>query len=79
MKRTHFERFVGDRVKIKVRGPLVPGDKQRTFHGHIQATEADPHQPDDPRAGSVVIRPLDGEDLVTIPLRRISRANLVYV
>lgn len=77
-RRSHFQRFQGERAVIRTRAPLSERSNQRTFHGSIESVEADPTRPDDDRAGVVVLRDLDGPALTRIPLSRVRRANLVY-
>jgi len=80
-RRSHYERFIGKRVLVKTRGPIVGegggGPRQKTFHGHIQGTQPSGAASDD-RKGVVTLRELDGERLYLIPLADIRRANLVY-
>ncbi|MEX1361623.1 MAG: ribosome maturation factor RimP, partial [Nannocystaceae bacterium] len=38
-RRSHFERHLGQRVKLRVFSPLVPGDSQRNFHGRIEGVQ----------------------------------------
>lgn len=80
-RRSHYERFIGKRVQVKTRGPILGegggGPRQKTFHGHIQGTQPSGAASDD-RKGVVTLRELDGERLYLIPLADIRRANLVY-
>lgn len=75
---SHFQRFQGSRAVVRTRAPLSDQTNQRTFHGTIEAGEADASRPDDDRAGTVILRDLDGPALTRIPLSAIRRANLVY-
>lgn len=77
-RRSHFDRYVGQRIKLRVFSPLAPGDTQRNFHGRIEATEPDPQTPDDDRAGTVILRDPDDGREHRIPLHRVRRAHLVY-
>lgn len=77
-RRSHYARFVGQRIKLRVFSPLAPGDSQRNFHGRIVAAEPDPQHPDDDRAGTVTLRDPDGGREHRIPLHRVRRAHLVY-
>lgn len=75
-RRSHFERFVGKRAKVRTYAPLEEGSNQRTFHGRIEATQPDPARPEDDREGLIVLAGDDGQH--TIALNRIRRANLEY-
>jgi ribosome maturation factor RimP len=76
-RRTDFERFSGQRVKVQTTGPVEPDSNQRNFHGRIEAVDADDGNPDDDRAGTLTLRADDG-NLHTIFLALIRKANLVY-
>ena len=77
-RRSHFERFTGNRAVIRTFAPLVEGANQRTFHGTIEATEADPSDPEHDRKGVVLLEAQDTPDTYRIPLSQIRRAHLVY-
>ena len=77
-RRSHYARYLGQRIKLRVFSPLAPGDAQRNFHGRIEAVEPDPQQPDDDRAGTVTLRDPDDGREHRIPLHRVRRAHLVY-
>lgn len=77
-RRSHFERFLGRRIKLRVYSPLTPGDTQRNFHGRIEQTNADPDHPNDDREGIVCLRDPDDGRQHRIPLHRVRRAHLVY-
>ncbi len=77
-RRSHYARFVGRLIKLRVFSPLAPGDTQRNFHGRIEATLPDPDQPDDDRTGTVCLRDPDGGAEYRIPIHRVRRAHLVY-
>ncbi|MEM9460344.1 MAG: ribosome maturation factor RimP [Myxococcota bacterium] len=77
-RRSHFARFVGRTIKLRVFSPLAPGDSQRNFHGRIEAALPDPDQPDDDRTGTVCLRDLDDGREHRIPIERVRRAHLVY-
>jgi len=78
-RRSHFARFIGRLIKLRVFSPLAPGDTQRNFHGRITATSPDPDQPEDDRAGTICLRDPDDPDREHhIPLNRVRRAHLVY-
>lgn len=77
-RRSHFARFVGHTIKLRVFSPLAPGDSQRNFHGQIEAVLPDPDQPDDDRTGTVCLRDSDGDREHRIPIARVRRAHLVY-
>ncbi|MEM7159292.1 MAG: ribosome maturation factor RimP [Myxococcota bacterium] len=77
-RRSHYARYEGRLIKLRVFSPLAPGDTQRNFHGRIVAVEPDPAQPDDDRAGTVTLRDPDGGTEHRIPLHRVRRAHLVY-
>ncbi len=78
VKRSHFERFIGQRAVVRTDVPLDAEGSQRTFHGHILATQQDPAAPDDERRGTIVLRDLTGTTTHRIPLTCVRRANLVY-
>lgn len=77
-RRSHYARFIGRRITLRVFSPLAPGDTQRNFHGRIEAAMPDPDQPDDDRAGTVCLRDPDDGCEHRIPLQRVRRAHLVY-
>jgi ribosome maturation factor RimP len=77
-KRSQFERFAGQRARIRTFEPLHSGSDQRTFHGRIGTVEADPADPDDDRMGTVVLTDQDSGTPVRISLSLIRRAHLVY-
>lgn len=77
-RRSQFERFAGRRVTIRTWAPLMAGERQRNFHGRIEATVADPAHPDDDTMGTIELRPDDGGEVHHIPVPQIRRANLVY-
>ncbi len=77
-KLAHFERFAGRRITVRTHEPLVPGSKQRTFHGYIAGVEADPVGTEDPYAGTLRLDEADGDQQYAIPLPAIKRAHLVF-
>lgn len=77
-RRSHFARYVGHKIKLRVYSPLAPGDTQRNFHGRIEATQPDPTQPDDDCTGTVCLRDPDDGREHRIPIDRVRRAHLVY-
>lgn len=76
-RRSHFARFVGQKVKVQTSAPLDPESRQRTFHGLIEEVQSDPARSEDDRTGLVVVRTQEGQ-VHPIPLALIRRANLVY-
>jgi ribosome maturation factor RimP len=76
-RRSHFARFVGQKVKVQTHAPLDPESRQRTFHGLIEEVQSEPGRSDDDRTGTVVVRTEEGQ-VHPIPLALIRRANLVY-
>lgn len=74
---SHFRRFVGRRAKLRTRTPLPGDDARRNFVGEIVGVEPAPGQPDDDRAGLVLLR-IDDGDLHRIALADIRQANLVF-
>lgn len=76
--RSHFERFIGRDTRIQLHTPLSAETGQKTFHGTILATMPDPHAPEDPRRGTILLRGLDNPDEVRLDLTDIRRANLKY-
>ncbi len=77
-RRSHFDRFLGQRAKVRTTAPLVPETRQRSFGGVIDETTPDPERPDDDRAGTVTLREPDGGQMHRIPISAIRRAYLVY-
>lgn len=77
-RRSHFERFIGRRIKLRVFSPLVPGDTQRNFNGRIEKVLPDPSQPQDDREGIVCLQDPDDGRQSQIPLHRVRRAHLVF-
>jgi ribosome maturation factor RimP len=75
-RRREFGKFIGQRATVRTFAPLSPEDRQRTFHGRIQAVEADPDAPDDDRRGVVVLVEDDTDRVHRIALSQIRRANL---
>ena len=77
-RRPHFERHIGARATVRTHGPVESESSQKTFHGRIEAVEADASAPDDPRQGTVVLLDPDTKKTHRIALFDIKRANLVY-
>jgi ribosome maturation factor RimP len=77
VKRSHFARFVGSKVKVQTHEPLDPDTRQRNFLGRIEEVQSEPGRSDDDRSGVVVIRTEEGHQHA-ISLAQIRRANLVY-
>ncbi len=77
-RRSHFARYVGRLVKLRVYSPLSPCDTQRNFHGRIEAALPNPANPDDDDLGTVCLRDPDDGREHRIPLERVRRAHLVY-
>lgn len=65
-KDTHFQRYLGSRVAIKVRNPI---EKRRKFLGELIEVQS--------RDGSSFITVSENNEQVTIPLMDIVKANLV--
>lgn len=79
-KRTHFERQLGDRVRLKTWDPLeLDGHPEgvRSFSGRLTTVELDPERADDLRAGFIVIDD-DSAGALRLSLAQIRRANLVW-
>ena len=88
-RRSQFDLHVGARATVRTHAPVVVGSPQKTFHGRIVATSADPigvpgpgalgpvGAVTDDRDGSVSLADEDGT-VHEIPLSLIRRANLVY-
>lgn len=77
-RRAHFERNVGAKATVRTHAPVEPDSNQKTFHGRIEAVEADAAAPDDPRRGTVLLHDPDTKKTHRIALFDIKRANLVY-
>ncbi len=84
-RRVHFERVLGQRIKVRCHEPPLrasagdeTGSDQRTFYGRLDAVEADPARPDEPRAGLITIQPEDRNEPLRLQLAQVQRANLVY-
>jgi ribosome maturation factor RimP len=84
-RRSHFERFVGRRARIRTFAPLSSGSTadvgsgtQKNFNGRIAGVQPDPAQPHDDHQGTVELVDEDGGATHRIPLAQIRRANLVY-
>lgn len=77
-RRSHFERFVGQRATVRIHAPLDPATPQKTFHGTIVGARPDPVQPDDDHEGTAVLLDEDGTRTHEIPLSLIRRAHLVW-
>ena len=73
----HFVRALGQRVTVKTVQSVVPGSKQKTFHGRLEAADPDPAAPEDPRRGTLRLQAEDGAVHV-IPLDLLKRANLIF-
>ena len=67
-RRSHFERFVGEKATVKTLAPIEPESAQKTFHGIIEGVDAD----------TVRLVASDSGCIHRIPLAQIRRANLVY-
>ncbi|TPV95547.1 MAG: ribosome maturation factor RimP [Myxococcales bacterium FL481] len=78
VKRSHFARFVGHRIKVQLLNALDVTSNQRTFHGVIRAVRPDPQVPEDERDGVVDLEPLEGGAVTSLRITNIRRANLVY-
>ncbi|MBX7084693.1 MAG: ribosome maturation factor RimP [Nannocystaceae bacterium] len=77
-RRSHFERFVGQRATVRTHAPVDPGTPQKTFHGTIAGARPDPIQPDDDHEGIALLLDEDGTRTHEIPLSLIRRAHLVW-
>jgi len=75
---SHFQRYVGQRAKVRTMSPLSADSTQRTFHGRIQSAIADPSHPDDDTQGLIVLNDEDSRVEHEIPVAHIRKAHLVY-
>jgi ribosome maturation factor RimP len=76
-RRSHFEKFKGQRATIRTHAPVGEGTNQKNFHGRIEGVEPDPAAPQDERRGVVELTADDGQHH-RIELIQIKKANLVY-
>ncbi|MEM6992890.1 MAG: ribosome maturation factor RimP [Myxococcota bacterium] len=75
---SHFQRYVGQRAKVRTMSPLHADSTQRNFHGRIQSATPEPSHPEDDTVGLVVLHDEDSGIDHRIPVAHIRRAHLVY-
>jgi len=75
---SHFQRFIGQRAKVRTLSPLAADSTQRNFHGRIKAATPDADAPGDDRRGIVLLDDEESRALHRIPVAHIRRAHLVY-
>ena len=75
---SHFQRFIGQRAKVRTLSPLAADSTQRNFHGRIKAATPDAQAPGDDRRGIVLLDDEEARATHRIPVAHIRRAHLVY-
>ena len=75
---SHFQRYVGQRAKVRTLSPLAADSTQRSFHGRIKAATPDAAAPDDDHRGVVLLDDEEARVEHHIPVAHIRRAHLVY-